>query len=177
MFFKIMLQHIQFRLVLQPSFPPMIYSFFQGWPSLPQGFTSCALPCHCVVLNRLSLFLMTTSFFKGDHGPFQVAFPSQATISYGRCPPCPRRCSDYRLSQPRCAVAPHHPYICAAISVTNRRSVAFHFWWRVLLIFFLCKGSLSVIRQVPRCYCFTYFSAAFRIFFFTPEPKENGVFR
>lgn len=44
-------------------------------------------------------------------------------------------------------------------------------------LFFLCKGSLSVIRQVPRCYCFTNFSAAFRIFFFTPEPKENGVFR
>jgi hypothetical protein len=28
-------------------------------------------------------------FFKGDHSSLQVAFPSQATISHGRCPPCP----------------------------------------------------------------------------------------
>ena len=53
-------------------------------------------------------------------------------------------------------------------------TVAFHFFIAGSLVFFLCKGSLSVIRQVPRCYSFKNLPAfrTLRISFLTASLKE-----
>jgi hypothetical protein len=61
--------------------------------------------------------------------------------------------------------------------VTYCRYCCLSFFIAGLLVFFLCKGSLSVIRQVPRCYSFKNLPASPNPphFFFNGKPKRNVV--
>lgn len=63
--------------------------------------------------------------------------------------------------------------------VTFCRYRCLSFFIAGLLVFFLCKGSLSVIRQVPRCYSFKNLPASPNPphFFFNGKPKRNVVSR